>query len=188
MNIFSSSPTVASKPIRRPVGPSSTSQQCARNLCYVGLDGQIRDRIELDDHHRKNSIRHLAISPDDTVAFAMQWQGDMTEDLPLLGVHNLVAGTIGFAEGASVHLMNGYLGSVAISADGRALATTSPRSGVLQIFHNRILMATNLLADVCGVEAMATGFFVTTGTGLVIPPSGNELVHPISWDNHLIAI
>ncbi|WP_299656226.1 DUF1513 domain-containing protein [uncultured Tateyamaria sp.] len=158
------------------------------NLSYIDFDGQLLDQIELDPAHRKNSIRHLAVSAQGSVVFAMQWQGDLTEDLPLLGVHNSTAGTVDLVGDASVQTMNGYLGSVAVSRNGAQIATTSPRSGTLQIFEGPTLRSETRLRDICGVAATDTGFYATTGTGLAVAPSGQRVAHPVAWDNHLVPI
>ena len=49
------------------------------NLGFVALDGRIQETAELDRSLHKNSIRHLAVGDDGTVAVAMQWQGDRRE-------------------------------------------------------------------------------------------------------------
>lgn len=58
----------------------------APNLSFLGLDGTLLERIDLAPELHKNSIRHLAVGADGTVAFAMQWQGG-DEVVPLLGLH-----------------------------------------------------------------------------------------------------
>ena len=158
------------------------------NLSYLGLDGGVEDQLELTAEHRRNSIRHLAVSKDGHVAFAMQWQGDLNEDLPLLGIHASRTGAFEFAKGAAIRRMHGYLGSVAMSPDGASIMTTSPRAGVAQVFHDADLVQEFRIADVCGVAASAAGFFLTSGAGLVKPARNQGAVHPIAWDNHLVPI
>lgn len=84
-------------------------------------------------HH--NSIRHLDIHADGTVAFAMQWQADTRDAVPLLGLHK---------RGEDVRLleapfglqmaMSGYAGSVSYNGAGDTLAITSPRGGQVHFF------------------------------------------------------
>ncbi len=158
------------------------------NLTYLDLDGHVLSQIELDPAHRKNSIRHLAVSETGNVVFAMQWQGDLTEDLPLLGVHDRQTSAVRFLADASVRRMQGYLGSVAVSRDGKMVATTSPRSGRVLVFEDGSLKGAQEVADVCGVAAGRNGFITTSGTGLVKTASGDERRYPIAWDNHLVPI
>lgn len=158
------------------------------NLSYLGFDGEVLDQLVLDSSHQRNSIRHLAVSSDGTVAFAMQWQGDVAASLPLLGTHRRDIDRLTLFEGASVRRMNGYLGSVAFSKNGARIATTSPRAGRIQEFDGVDLVEEASIEDVCGVVAVETGFFTTTGMGRATKPTGQEVSHPIAWDNHLIAI
>ena len=158
------------------------------NLSYLTLDGAIDAQVELGLEHQRNSIRHLAVSSSGDVAFAMQWQGDLTEDLPLLGVHNRHTRHPKLFDEASVRVMKGYLGSIAFSSDNGQIATTSPRSGALQVFGVDGLSHRSNLADVCGVAAGKNGFVVTTGTGVVRASGFGDLTHQVAWDNHLIGI
>ncbi|MEM9433055.1 MAG: DUF1513 domain-containing protein [Pseudomonadota bacterium] len=158
------------------------------NLSYVSLDGELLEQLRLDRDQQKNSIRHLAVSGQGAVAFAMQWQGDLAADLPLLGLHQARSGHLELAEQASVRRLNGYLGSVAVAKDGLHVAATSPRAGVVQNFAGVALVGETSLTDVCGVAATNAGFIVTSGQGLVRHLSGQTKSHNIAWDNHLIAI
>ncbi|KMW59776.1 putative exported protein [Candidatus Rhodobacter oscarellae] len=157
-------------------------------LSYLSLDGELLGQVRLDKAHQKNSIRHLAVSATGDVAFAMQWQGDLAVDLPLLGVHRIETGRLDLVERASVRHMSGYLGSVAIAKDGKSIAATSPRAGIVQEFAGAEYVGETSIADVCGVAAAASGFVLTSGAGLVKPPSGPDVLHDVAWDNHLIAI
>jgi hypothetical protein len=157
------------------------------NLSYLSLVGVLEDQFALGPEHQRNSIRHLAVSDDGDVAFAMQWQGDLTVDLPLLVAHRREAGKTELFEETSVRKMQGYLGSVAFNSGTDQIATTSPRSGVLQVFGARGQVSETALADVCGVSVAPGGFVVTTGTGSV-RTEHYETNYGMAWDNHLIAI
>ncbi len=56
----------------------------APNLTLLAEDGTLLDQIDLPDLHQ-NSIRHLALQGD-TIAFALQWEGDPSEPVPQLGL------------------------------------------------------------------------------------------------------
>lgn len=158
------------------------------NLSYLSIEGEIKNQVTLGQDHQRNSIRHLAVSEQGDVAFAMQWQGDLTAERPLLGIHSLRKRQTYLFADASPRAMQGYLGSVAINSDTNQIATTSPRSGVVQIFGMNGLLHSARLADVCGVAARKDGFIVTTGTGIVQAPEAYEISHNLTWDNHLIQI
>ncbi|MCV6584526.1 MAG: DUF1513 domain-containing protein [Marinibacterium sp.] len=160
------------------------------NLTVMGPDGHILGQSELPRDLHRNSIRHLAVATDGTIAFAMQWQGDVTETPPLVGLQSPTGAiTLFEAPAQDTALMQGYAGSVALSPDARQVAITSPRGGRCQIFDTRTgqLAATSILADVCGVAPARAGFTLTTGTGTVLSPT-SQTQHPLQWDNHLIAL
>ncbi|QQA43807.1 DUF1513 domain-containing protein [Pelagovum pacificum] len=163
------------------------------NLTYVTLDGRILEQVELDRALHKNSIRHLAVSPDGQVAFAMQWQGDVADNPPLVGLHRRgEAARLLIAPDEAHRRMEGYAGSVALS--GGVVAITSPRGGLAQRFdaETGAFLGQHASADVCGVSAAGTGFALTTGTGLVEGIDADRTAwqarHDCRWDNHLVAI
>ncbi|THH37452.1 DUF1513 domain-containing protein [Aliishimia ponticola] len=158
------------------------------NLTYLSLDGQALAQVELDAALHKNSIRHLAVAGDGRVGFAMQWEGDVSEAPPLLGLHKLSEGGPAQLCGAdTARAMHGYLGSIAMN--GGTLAVTSPRGGLVQEFSTQTLemQRTQAITDVCGIAPEAKGFVVTSGTGLVLGP-GQPVQHSRQWDNHLVPV
>ncbi|MEL6958345.1 MAG: DUF1513 domain-containing protein [Pseudomonadota bacterium] len=158
------------------------------NLSYLALDGVIKAQVELAPEHQLNSMRHLAVSDRGDVAFAMQWQGDLTDNLQLLGVHSLSRRHLQLYDDSSVRTMQGYLGSIAFNSDTNQIATTSPRSGVVQVFGADGLIRSTNLADVCGVATNRAGFVITTGAGIVRAFEKGDTTHQLAWDNHLIEI
>ncbi|MEM6896957.1 MAG: DUF1513 domain-containing protein [Pseudomonadota bacterium] len=165
------------------------------SLTYLTLDGEIVEQMELDPALHKNSIRHLDVAPDGRVAFAMQWQGDLVANPPLLGIHRQGAAPMLMDAGPdAVQTMAGYAGSVAIAPAQNQVAITSPRGGTLQVYDlfTGALAQSLAIEDVCGISRTARGFFVTSGRGFTIPHvTGVETratKHRRRWDNHLIAI
>ncbi|MEL7114314.1 MAG: DUF1513 domain-containing protein [Pseudomonadota bacterium] len=158
------------------------------NLSYLTLDGRMLNQVTLGDAHQRNSIRHLALGSGGTVAFAMQWQGDPGADIPLLGVHTPETGHLRLLPEASIRRLQGYLGSVAMTADGETLVATSPRAGLAQVFKRGALAAETPINDVCGVASTGSAIFLTSGQGLLQRMGGPARRHPLSWDNHLVAI
>ncbi|OED47070.1 DUF1513 domain-containing protein [Leisingera sp. S232] len=165
------------------------------NLSYLSLDGDLQDQMELPQELHLNSIRHLAIRADGTVGFAMQWQGDLGEQVPTAGLHKPGGGPFLLAEDdPRVLNMNGYGGSTAFSADGTLLGVTSPRGGVLQIIDtvSGALLHEHKETDICGLAPAPGGFTASTGTGqlLTISETGLTMLQPadLAWDNHLIRL
>lgn len=162
------------------------------NLSFLGLDGSLLDQQELDRALHKNSIRHLAVAPNGTVGFAMQWQGDLSDDPPLLGLTRK-GGTpmLVTPPTTDAKRMKGYAGSVALLADHKEVCITSPLGGLAQVFDtdSGALKRSFDMADVCGVAATAQGFVLTSGRGDIAHETrGWTTPHAMQWDNHLVPI
>ncbi|KAE9629992.1 DUF1513 domain-containing protein [Parasedimentitalea maritima] len=165
------------------------------NLSYTDFNGSVQDQVVLPPDLHQNSIRHLAIHTDGTLAFAMQWQGEPGADVPITGLH--LSGTtpqLLAEDDPRVRNLQGYGGSIGFSADGKQVAVTSPRGGVAQIMDavSGDLLYEHQLPDVCGLATAESGFVVTTGKGQVAALSGPD-ISPLSqsdmrWDNHLIPL
>lgn len=163
------------------------------NLTYLDPSDGIIEQIELDKELHQNSIRHLDIHPDGTVAFAMQWQGDKSEAVPLLGLHlrgqpaKLLEAPLGLQMG-----LRGYAGSVSYNGAGDRLAITSPRGGQVHFYADGGFVGTWMRRDVCGLRALGEGFLASDGNGAlhrINPDGGTPLtVTPRAWDNHIVSI
>ena len=164
------------------------------NLCYVGFDGTLLERIELEPELHQNSIRHLALRPDGLVGFCMQWQGEEGAATPLLGLHRRgEAPVLCEAPLGDELVMKGYAGSVAFAGEGREIAITSPRGGRMHRFSDtgEFLGAVSR-TDVCGLASHEGGYMASDGLGGLILVNG-ESPKPLrraelAWDNHLIRI
>lgn len=164
-------------------------------LSYLSLEGRLDEKIVLEQSLHKNSIRHLAVADDGAVAFAMQWQGDLVEHPPLLGIHrNGSPAELLETTRREIKEMAGYAGSVAFSHGMDRIAVTSPRGGVAQVFdvRTRSLIDKAEIEDVCGVAASAESFFLTSGLGHIVSdaltPLQIERKFSTFWDNHLVAV
>ncbi len=166
------------------------------NLAYLSSTGEVLDMIELDPELHHASIRHLAVRGDGLVAFAMQWEGDALDVVPLLGLHRRGdAPVLAEADYAEQRAMNGYAGSISFDGiDGRTVAITSPRGGRVHRFDDRgTFLSSFARADVCGLAPALNGFVISDGLGGF---SGlcDGRVRPLhlsdgrAWDNHLIKV
>lgn len=164
------------------------------NLAYLDGTGQITDLIELAPDYRQNSIRHLAIAPDSTVAFALQWEGDPAEPAPLLGLHKLgQQPQLCDMPETEMFVMQGYAGSIAFDPTGQQVAITSSHGGAVQIYgRDGTYLAGILRADASGIAPAPAGFLLTDGFGTVSSIIDHALVPMIQgaalWDNHLVAL
>lgn len=163
----------------------------APNLTYLSAGGQIAEQVPLAPELNRLSIRHLA-QAGGAVAFAMQWEGDATDPVPLLGLHRRgKAPVLAQVPEAEAFAMRGYAGSIAASGD--RIALTSAKGGAAMLFDSSgAWISTHHRADLSGVAAGPDGFRLTDGSGAVWRLAGEGLVPltsgPVAWDNHLVPI
>ena len=165
------------------------------NLTYLSSrSGAVLDQVALEPELAQNSIRHLALTNDDTVAFAMQWEGDTGMAPPLLGLHRRgSAPVLAEAPLGDELAMDGYAGSVSFSGDGSSVAITSPKGGRIHRFATtgEFLGAVSR-SDVCGLARHRDGFIASDGLGGLIRIKGDE-TRPLTrqkraWDNHIVEL
>ena len=160
------------------------------NLTLLAEDGALIDQVDLPDLPQ-NSIRHLALQGD-TIAFAMQWEGDPAEPVPQLGLWTPgKAPTLCTPPEAEAFIMQGYAGSIAATPD--RILITSPKGGALMLYDaTGQHIATHHRPDLCGAAALGGSFTVTDGQGAVWSANDEGLVPLASdrtqWDNHLVAL
>jgi uncharacterized protein len=161
------------------------------NLTLLSASGEMLDQAELPPDMHQNSIRHLALVPGG-VAFALQWEGDLSDPAPLLGLWTPgTAPRLCEALPDDGFVMQGYAGSIA--ASGGLIAITSSKGGVVLIFDdNGTPLATHRRLDISGIAPGAGGFVATDGTGAVWSCTVAGLVplqrHATLWDNHLVPV
>ena len=161
------------------------------NLTQLSSTGQALAQAALPELPQ-NSIRHLAVSQTQ-VAFAMQWEGDPAEAVPLLGIWTPGASPIlCHAPEEEAFRMKGYAGSIAMTTDH--IAITSPKGGVAMIFDAiGTHLASHERADICGVVALpGGGFLASDGAGGLSLMEAAGLTRlsqtAVSWDNHIVCI
>ncbi|MCB1332502.1 MAG: DUF1513 domain-containing protein [Roseivivax sp.] len=164
------------------------------SLVYLRLDGSLLEQVALEPGLAQNSIRHLAVSPDGQVAFAMQWEGARGMALPLLGLHRRGAAPVLASAPLGDELaMQGYAGSVALSGDGTEFVISSPRGGRLHRFgRDGAFLGAVSRADVCGLAPHPQGVLASDGLGglLLLRGGATEVLAaaPLGWDNHVVAL
>ncbi|AAV93421.1 DUF1513 domain-containing protein [Ruegeria pomeroyi] len=162
------------------------------NLSYLSLAGEVLEVVRMPPEHRMNSIRHLDLRADGLVAFAMQWQGEGTELRPVLGLHRRGTAPVAVTGNeAEMRAMNGYGGSVIFYDQGRRVAVSSPRGGIVQLSDvaaGRIIGGV-AITDVCGLGVTGGGLVASSGSGVFTRVGGKEASRSeIAWDNHLVAV
>ncbi|SFN82762.1 hypothetical protein SAMN04488056_102137 [Cohaesibacter marisflavi] len=169
------------------------------NLAYVTLDGALVEMVELPQAMHKSSIRHLSLGADGTVAFAMQWQGDINNAPAMLGLHKRgEEARLLEAPDNEQRVLQGYVGSVALDMEQKLLAASSPRGGVVHQFDTDTgeFLGAIHEEDVCGLAIRDHKLVRTSGMGIVClseDMAGTQMdkmrvTHRYQWDNHLIPI
>ena len=163
--------------------------------------GEVRTRIVLDAELNTLSIRHLALSADGEIVFAMQDQDAGTEWRPMVGIAEATGG-VSFLDLPREALMRlrGYCGSAAVDRTGTVAAATSPHGGVAAFWHlpERRFLGLVELRDGCGIAAAERpgGFVFTSGSGtrLLVEATRDGVTSRVLerpsdglplWDNHL---
>ncbi len=139
------------------------------SLCYVDIEsGRQRDEFRLAD--AQQSIRHLDVSADGTVACAVQYEGLPHHARPLVYTHRGEE-QLQAVQGLDWLKLKQYTGSVTFAGQGTVFAVSSPRANRLTLWDAQRgqLLAMHNLRDVCGIAWDARGqyFVVTTGVGMI---------------------
>lgn len=163
------------------------------NLTHISASGTLLAQADLPDL-RQNSIRHLALGPAGEVAFAMQWEGDSAQSVPLLGLWTPGAPPrLCPAPESEALRMKGYAGSIAWNSAGR-IAITSSKGGVVMVFDSQgSYNSTQTRSDISGIAALGhSGFLTSDGNGSVMALTDQGLTplsrHTALWDNHLVSL
>ncbi len=174
----------------------------APSLCHIDRrDGTLLRESRLEPALHQLSIRHLAVSPDDTVAVAMQYEGPAHNLVPLVGVQRRGGGLrLLHAPRATLHAMKNYCGSVCFDASSHIIAVTAPRGGMVTLWDAGAgsYLSSADVADGCGVAPGAGPgeFLASSGQGgVVVIDAQSGTTRPLAvgglegarWDNHLIA-
>lgn len=162
--------------------------------------GALLTRVTLPETDRWLSLRHLALTPEGTVMFGGQWEGEVGDTPFLVGSVTRAGETRLFEMPDGDHArLTGYIGSVAFDARSGRLAATAPRGGVVAFFSaDGRYLGQRELPDVCGVAplAVADGFVVTSGNSGVrvvrsigpLEAIGGRAFQAVAWDNHAVAL
>lgn len=141
------------------------------------------------------SLRHMCLDEQGQVWFGGQWEGG-PDATPWLVGRVGIDKPIALIEPAALtgKSLNGYIGSMATSADGRIIVASAPRAGRVVYFDAATakLVGEAPMTDVCGLApAGGADMARTSGEGLfeiAAPGSTARLtarVDGLSFDNHL---
>jgi len=162
------------------------------NLTILSASGRLLDQAK--PHASQNSLRHIAVQGDGTIACGFQWQGDPFDSPPLIALYR-GEGVLLEAQMDEVLLrrLDGYIGSVS-AAGQTGFAATSPRGNLLlSIAASGAVTNIHKAMDICGLAQTRHGkTLATDGTGAIYESRKDGFPairrHVVQFDNHLVAV
>jgi hypothetical protein len=166
------------------------------SLAFIDVkSGKVLANHKLPRELNRLSIRHLAATPEREVWFGGQWRGGTDETPELIGRASLDSPIRIIEPPAPSGIgLKGYIGSVAMSPDGRTLAASAPRAGRIVFVDTATgrLRGETVLADGCGVAGLGGDMFaLSSGLGVIeIEKPGEATQSAVTlagteFDNHL---
>lgn len=169
-------------------------------LTYLEVQkGRVLGDYRLPPKYHQLSIRHLDINQNDTVCFAMQYQGSRHHQFPLVGFHRPRQSTLQLARmpTALLSAMKNYCGSVCVDPMGKNFAVSSPRGNLMTLWSEEgHFVMSQVLNDGCGIAMghSEKSFYLSSGTGEIkqydMKDKQGRLVtrsDHYHWDNHLLS-
>lgn len=172
------------------------------NLSYIDLKTQkVTEQVGLpQQQHAQLSIRHIDVNNSDKTLIAMQYQGEMTDKVPLVAIHKrgqpLQFLTI---PDQVFYQLKQYCGSACFDRSGNTVAVSAPKGDKIlfwDLAKNRFLGSAKV-RDGCGIaqDVTNTSFVVSSGRGKVYKIPANTLKKKLvlnhklmQWDNHIALI
>ncbi|MEX0923985.1 MAG: DUF1513 domain-containing protein [Rhodovibrionaceae bacterium] len=175
----------------------------APSLAYIDRrDGSLLQEVKLAPELHQLSIRHLALGAEDRVAVAMQYEGPKGDTVPLVFTHRGREQAQILDDMPSVtKAMDHYCGSTVFDVEGRVLAVSSPRGGLVAFWD---VSAGKFLSkiefpDVCGIAPAGKpgSFIASSGRGGALEVDArrgssrrivSDFLESARWDNHMAAV
>jgi hypothetical protein len=161
------------------------------SLAFVdATDGHLVGLLKLEAQLFQLSIRHMAVDARGRVWFGCQFRGDASVAPQLVGYATL-DGEITLIElpPDTLRDLRNYVGSVAASADGSAIAVSSPEGDAILAIDANSARTFDLLSlkSGCGIAPDDKGFVASSGLGDVAGLAGSNAAaqFDFGFDNHL---
>ena len=148
--------------------------------------GTLIEKHELPPDFRQLSTRHIALSANQEIWFACQYEGAREDLPPLIGRFRRgePLDFIYLPEQTARNMAN-YVGAIAVNRKEGLVAATSPRGGTYVVLDaiSGTLVHEVRLPGASGIAAGPHGFGVSTESGLF-----NGRQSPVNWDQHVVRI
>lgn len=171
------------------------------SLVAIDLNsGALLEQHRLPEALHQLSIRHLDCNFRGETVIALQYQGEVDQNPPLVAVHRPGAPLKLLSAPEEIHrAMKRYCGSSRFDQSGRFAAISAPRGDLITFWdlHNNQFHSAIKSRDGCGISATSktAEFLITTGAGRctrhnLLTGMSNRLPQAISpaWDNHLTTV
>lgn len=160
------------------------------SLVFLNIEtGELIEKHILPENMNRLSIRHLAATPDNGVIFGCQFEGSKSNTPPLAGKCRMGEG-IKLWPAIPDNLLANYVGSVAVTKDGKHAAISSSKGGVFIILDTQTgnIVEVHQMEGCGGLTATPKGIVASSSKGALKRMGGKELTRqfPFSLDNHLM--
>lgn len=174
------------------------------NLAFVNRKtGDLISKIDLPDELHQLSIRHLDVTSKGSVAIAMQYQGGLTDEVPLIATVTQDE-QFKFVQAPQnlIKRHKQYVGSICFDKSGEFFAASSPRGNIVSFYaKNGQFLSLYEMNDVCAVAAAPAlyQFILASGMGEIdlydvaqkttkSLRTQSSKTEPYQWDNHMLAL
>jgi len=171
------------------------------SLAYIDLNsGTLLEQVGMNAENHQLSIRHMDRNAAGTVAIALQSQGAVSDNKPLVALHRRGHPLKLLRASEPINSqMEQYAGSARIDRSGRVAAISAPRGNLITFWdleQDRFITAMRC-RDGCGLSATdrAGEFLVSSGIGQLyrMRPLDNlrerlpldPIAAGLGWDNHM---
>ena len=166
------------------------------SLAFVDAEsGKLLAKHDMTGELKSLSIRHVTQDAAGVVWFGGQWEGSPSETPPqIVGSADLDRPLRLLAPQVKGRDLKGYIGAMAVSADGRTIAASAPKAGhVLYVdTATALVIGQSDLKDVCGLAPEGkTDFAATSGFGVMRYETSRAAIvserelQDVAFDNHL---
>ncbi len=132
----------------------------APNISYIdSFTGELLEQYHLPASLHQLSIRHMAVTSDDLVAFGCQYQGAKLDQPALIGSHRRGQDLETFQTPAEIQpRLKNYIGSIAADPGSSIIAASAPRGGLIVYWDTSTtrFAGHTRLPDSCGIAATRT--------------------------------
>ncbi|MEO0946243.1 MAG: DUF1513 domain-containing protein [Pseudomonadota bacterium] len=162
------------------------------SLTILSKHGSLIDQAE--SNASQNSLRHIAVQQNGTIACGFQWQGDPFEAPALIALYRGDGQVVDATVDEGLHRsLDGYIGSVGIHGKSGFIASSPRGNRVILVDSVGLVTHSHRATDVCGVaEGKDQASIVTDGTGIVYGCTFGDFRrltrHGLAFDNHLVAV